>query len=640
MGYPNLAACVADLEAKGRLKRVDAEIDPDLELAAIQRRLYAAGAPAVLFTRVKGTRFPCLANLYGTSERVHYLFRDTLEDIEHLFGMAGDPLRALKHPWKTLAAGTKLLTALPQRVRRPKVAAHRTTLSALPQLKSWPQDGGAYVTLPQVYTEHPEKPGVMKSNLGMYRLQISGPHHKRDSEAGLHYQIHRGIGVHHEAALRKGEPLRVSIFVGGPPAHALAAVMPLPEGAPELAFAGLLAGRRFRYAREGGLLLSADADFCIVGTLDLMRQVPEGPFGDHLGYYSLTHDFPVLQVEAVYHRPNAIWPFTVVGRPPQEDSHFAELIHDLTRETVSTVLPGVKAVHAVEVSGVHPLLLAQGSERYMPFSVRRPRELLTQAHALLGFGQLSLAKFLWLAAWEDAPSLSVRDIPAFFMHMLERLRLDEDVHFITRTTMDTLDYSGHGLNQGSKVIAVAAGLPVRSLAREIPAGLCEALPAGYAGIHMPLPGIAVVQAPAYQAGSGSSMDLLIEALQAWAMGTPPDRREPPQSQVLARSKWQQALLTRRQALESMPLWIIVDDLDFCRKSLDNLLWVAFTRCDPAPDSDGVFAFTEAKHWGCLGPWILDARIKPHHAPPLLEDPDITRRIENLAAKGGPLHGLF
>src|SRR5207248_10765310 len=301
-------------------------------------------------------------------------------------------------------------------------------LDRLPQVQCWPSDGGAFITLPVVYTEDPDRPGFSRSNLGMYRVQLSGNQYEINREIGLHYQIHRGIGVHHAAAIRRGEPLRANIFVGGPPALTLAAVMPLPEGLPELAFAGALGGRRVRLvqARQGdmkpGLPIAADADFCITGTVDPALQLPEGPFGDHLGYYSLAHPFPVLNVEAVYHREGAIWPFTVVGRPPQEDTGFGQIIHELTGPVIPTVVPGVHAVHAVDAAGVHPLLLAVGSERYVPYAERRkPQELLTCANSILGQGQLSLAKYLFIAAREDDPALDVYDIPAFFRHMLERV---------------------------------------------------------------------------------------------------------------------------------------------------------------------------------------------------------------------------
>jgi 4-hydroxy-3-polyprenylbenzoate decarboxylase len=359
MSYQSLQECVFDLAASGRLVRVEAEVDPHLEIAEIQRRLVRCGGPAVLFTRAKGCRFPLLANLFGTLERARYLFRDTLPAVRRLIELRLDPAAALAHPWKYWKAPATAYSMAPKFVRRAAVLAHTTTIGQLPQLVSWPKDGGAFITLPQVYTEDPDRPGWRRSNLGMYRVQLSGGRYAPGREVGLHYQIHRGIGVHHAAALRRGEPLRVNVFVGGPPAMTLAAVMPLPEGLSELAFAGALGGRRVRLARvDEGLPIAADADFCITGTVDPNVRLPEGPFGDHLGYYSLTHDYPVLRVEHVYHRQGAIWPFTAVGRPPQEDTVFGALIHELTGPVIPTLVPGVRAIHAVDAAGVHPLLLA------------------------------------------------------------------------------------------------------------------------------------------------------------------------------------------------------------------------------------------------------------------------------------------
>src|SRR5262249_6310856 len=208
------------------------------------------------------------------------------------------------------------------------------------------------------------------------------------------------------------------------------------------------------------------------------KQLPEGPFGDHLGYYSLAHPFPVLSVERVWHRKDAIWPFTVVGRPPQEDTTFGKLIHELTGPVIPTVVHGVHAVHAVDAAGVHPLLLAIGSERYVPYAPRRKaQELLTSANALLGQGQLSLAKYLLIVAREDNPDLDIHDIPAFLRHLLERMDWQTDLHFQTATTIDTLDYSGTGLNEGSKVVIAAVGLARRTLSTALPADL--RLPAGF-----------------------------------------------------------------------------------------------------------------------------------------------------------------
>lgn len=489
----------------------------------------------------------------------------------------------------------------------------QTTIDQLPQLKSWPDDGGAFITLPQVYTEDVDRPGVMNSNLGMYRVQLSGNEYALNRQIGLHYQIHRSIGVHHAKAIERGQPFRVNIFVGGSPAMTLAAVMPLPEGMSELTFAGALQNRRVNMLRQNDRpSIYAEADFCICGTIDPEKLLPEGPFGDHLGYYSLAHDFPVLNVEAVYHRRDAIWPFTVVGRPPQEDTGFGEIIHEITGPIIPTVLPGVKAVHAVDAAGVHPLLLAIGSERYTPYeSERRPQEILTQANAILGQGQLSLAKFLLIVAHEDQPGLNIEDIQGFLSHLLQRVDWRRDLHFQTCTTMDTLDYSGTGINQGSKVVIAAAGPVLRELVAEIPPDL--SLPDGFRNPQVCVPGVLAVEGPKFRPdarGKDSGCDGFIEQFS-------------PESSV-----------------NRFPLIVIVDDSEFTSRQLKNFLWVVFTRSDPASDLYGVDSFTENKHWGCRGSLVIDARIKPHHAPPLIEDPEVTGRVDKLAAPGGPLHGIF
>ncbi|HJZ53721.1 MAG TPA: UbiD family decarboxylase [Gemmataceae bacterium] len=244
MGYRNTQQCVADLERTGQLVRIEEEIDPHLEAAEVHRRVYRAGGPAVLFTRVKGSSFPMLSNVFGTTARARFLFRDAIGQVRKLVELKTDPRALARRPWRYWDVPFVLWRMRPKFVRRGPVLAHRTSVSKLPQLKCWPLDGGAFVTLPQVYTEHPDSPGWMKSNLGMYRVQLSGNEYEPDHEVGLHYQIHRGIGVHHAAAVRRGERLRVNVIVGGPPALALAAVMPLPEGLPEVAFAGALGGRR------------------------------------------------------------------------------------------------------------------------------------------------------------------------------------------------------------------------------------------------------------------------------------------------------------------------------------------------------------------------------------------------------------
>jgi 4-hydroxy-3-polyprenylbenzoate decarboxylase len=613
MGYASTRACVDALERQGHLVRIEGEVDPDLEMAEIHRRVFRAGGPALYFARVRGCSFPMASNLFGTIERARLIFADTLKGVRRLVELRVDPAVLWKRPLRYAGVPLTLLRTRPRKVADGPVFARHTTVSELPQLKSWPGDGGAFVTLPQVYTEHPERPGYRSSNLGMYRVQLSGGTYERNAEVGLHYQLHRGIGIHHAAALARGQSLHVNVMVGGPPAMTIAAMMPLPEGIPELAFAGALGGRRVRLAQRDDwpLPICSDADFCLLGEVHPGELKPEGPFGDHLGYYSLRHDFPVLRVRRIYHRSDAVWPFTVVGRPPQEDSIFGQLVHELTGPLIPEVLPGVRAVHAVDAAGVHPLLLAIGSERYVPFAeTSEPQELLTQANALLGQGQLSLAKYLFIVNQGDDADLRIADIPAFFRHLLERVDWQRDLHFYTRTTIDTLDYSGSALHRGSKVVVAAVGKPRRLLPITIPAGL--SLPAGFSQARVVLPGVLAVLAPAHVVGpDGAAADL-----QSFC-----------------------AAYTAVDPICAFPLIVLVDDSEFCARNLDNFLWVTFTRSNPAVDIAGIAATTVHKHWGCSGSVVLDARQKRQHAPALVEDPVVTARVDALFAKGGPLAGI-
>ena len=615
MGYRTLRHCLTDLRSTGQLVSVEAPIDAHLEAAAIQRRLFRAGGPAVLMENVRGCAFPMVCNLFGTMDRVRYMFRDTLEGLRQLVSLQADPADLLRHPRLYLKTPWPAWNARPRRVRRGAVLANETTLDQLPQLRSWPDDGGSYVTLPQVYTEDPDQPGLDHSNLGMYRVQLCGGQYEPNREAGMHYQLHRGIGVHHAKAIRRGERLPVHVFVGGPPAMSVAAVMPLPEGMSELTFAGVLGGRRVpMICRKGQLPIHAEADFCISGYLDPDTVKPEGPFGDHLGYYSLAHDFPVLKVQRVAHRDDAVWPFTVVGRPPQEDTMFGELIHELVGPVLDKKVPGVRAVHAVDAAGVHPLLLALGSERYVPYEKRcRPRELLTQANAILGQGQLSLAKYLFIAAAEDAPDLGVANIPEFLRHVLQRSDWRRDLHFQTCTTIDTLDYSGTGLNQGSKLVVAATGPQVRNLAVAIDSRVHVPEERGFKDPRVFLPGILVVSGPKYRPDSTGADAAVGHFCQSYKRG---------------------------DAINGFPLIVVVDDSAFAASNLENFLWTTFTRSNPAADIYGIESFEHQKHWGCLGSLVIDARSKPHHAPPLIEDPAVTRRVNELAARGGPFHGLW
>ena len=602
MGYKSLAQCIQDLEQSEQLVRISSEVDPYLEMASIQLRVFENGGPAILFENVKGSPFSAVSNLFGTMDRCRFMFRDTLEKIKLLVNLKKDPLLALRHPMKYLLVAK----ALP-RSSSSSAIVNETTIAQLPQIQSWPNDGGAFILLPQVYSEDEDSPGVMHSNLGCYRIQMSGNEYESNMEVGLHYQIHRGIGVHQAKSNELGKPLKVSIFVGGPPAHTLASIMPLPEGLSELTFAGALNNRRFRYSRRDGYVISSDADFVITGEVHPGQTKPEGPFGDHLGYYSLKHNFPVMKIHKVYHRKDAIWPFTIVGRPPQEDTQFGQLIHEITGPVIPSEVPGLKEVNAVDAAGVHPLMLAIGSERYTPYSdERKPQEILTIANHMLGFGQMSLTKYLFITESDNNPDLSVNNIEKYLVHVLERIDLTRDLHFHTKHTMDTLDYSGTGINSGSKVVLAAAGEKRRELAKAVPSALN--LSGNFTNAKLVLPGILAVQGPAYINESTTTNQL---------------------SQL-------NGILIQ----EGIVIIILCDDSDFVAESMNNFLWVTFTRSNPASDIHGVDSFTANKHWGCHGSLIIDARVKPHLAPVLELDREIEKKVDALGVTGQPLHGII
>ena len=611
MAYTSLEECLLDLERNGQLIRITEEVDPNLEMATIHHRVYEANGPALLFERVKGSRFRTASNIFGTLDRSKFIFRKTLHHVQNLIQLKNDPISALKHPIKNFTSAIAALAAIPYKNPLSKpVLFEEISIQDIPQIIHWPNDGGAFVTLPQVYTEDIDSPGIMKSNLGMYRIQLSGNDYILNEEIGLHYQLHRGIGVHQTKANKKGVPLKVSVFVGGPPSHTVSAVMPLPEGMSEMSFAGVLGGHRFRYTYRDGFAISTDADFVITGEVIPGHNKPEGPFGDHLGYYSLTHSFPVMKVHKVYARKNAIWPFTVVGRPPQEDTSFGQLIHEITGSAIPNEIPGVKEIHAVDAAGVHPLLLAIGSERYTPYQpTKQPAELLTIANHILGTGQLSLAKFLFITA-DDSNLISTHHEAAFFQYILERLHTDRDIHFHTHTTMDTLDYSGTGLNSGSKVVFAAYGEPIRTLNTDLPDALKNV--STIVDAKLIIPGVVAIQTKQYIDAAETTKEL---------------------------KSIEEQLLNNIDSFTGTPLFIWCDDASFTSQNLRNFLWVAFTRSNPSHDIHGIQSFYENKHWGCKGPIIIDARIKPHHAPAVELDPAVVKKTDRLFEKGGSLYGI-
>ena len=616
MAYSSMEACLLDLERNGMLLRIKEEVDPYLEMAAIHLRIFESKGPAILFEKVKGSKYRAASNIFGTLERSEFIFRDTLPAVKQLIDIKINPLAAIQHPLKTLSALPAALHAIPcKNPFNQPVLFEEINISDLPLIQHHPMDGGAFVTLPLVYTEDIDKPGIGNSNLGMYRIQLNGNDYILNKEVGLHYQLHRGIGVHQTKANHKGLPLKVSCFIGGPPAHTVAAVMPLPEGMSEMNFAGVLAAKRFGYTYVDGFCVSTDADFVITGEVFPGENKPEGPFGDHLGYYSLQHPFPVMKVHKVYAKKNAIWAFTVVGRPPQEDTSFGQLIHHITGAAVSNEIPGLKEVHAVDAAGVHPLLLAIGSERYTPYlDNKKPAEILTIANHILGTGQLSLAKFLWITAdpttsQKDNASLvsnnsvattvpSVHKVDEFLQYMLCRMDFSNDLHFHTKTTMDTLDYSGDDLNSGSKLVLAAYGNQRRKLATTLP----EKITSLNAQAHIIMPGVIAV----------SAEKETVYSIQEKLKGQGEDLLEK----------------------QGVTIIIITENPAWMAEDFNNFIWATFTRVNPANDIEGVDSGIQNKHWGCKGPLIFDATIKKHHAPAMEKNIEVEKRVTSLLKKYG------
>ncbi|MFA6109649.1 MAG: UbiD family decarboxylase [Candidatus Latescibacterota bacterium] len=564
------------LRREGQLVVVEAEVDADLEIAEIHRRVVAAGGPALYFSRVKDADFPCVTNLFGTPDRVDLAFgREPERLVGELVRLAEDlPSLSPGRLWRHRGLLGPLRRLGLRRVGRGPViecVQDPPRLSRLPLLRTWPQDGGAFVTLPLVYTEHPE---TGRHNLGMYRVQRYDDH-----TTGMHWQIQKGGGFHHAVAERRDESLPVTVFIGGPPALMLAAVAPLPEDLPELILASLLQGERLQRlaSPSGGLPLIARAEFAVEGKVPPRVRRPEGPFGDHYGYYSLQHEYPVLEVSRVYHRRGAIYPATVVGKPPQEDLYLGNYIQRLMAPLSRLVMPAVQGIWSYGETGYHCLSAMAVEERY-------PREALKFAFRVLGEdgGQLALTKFLVVTT----PGVELSDFRQVLAHVLARTRFETDLFVIANLAMDSLDYTGPQVNRGSKGILIGLGEPVRELPRELRGDL----PAGAAAAEVFCPGCLAVQGPAYSSAPG------------WA-----------------------ADLARDPAVAAWPLVVVLDDVRAAR-GRTSFLWSTFTRFEPAADIHAARVEVRRYHPCLMPPVVFDCRRKPGYPDEVIAAPETVARV--------------
>ena len=588
--FSNLRAFLDQLRRDGDLAVVEAPVSPKLEAAEIHRRVIAAGGPALLFTNVLGSPFPLATNLFGTARRAELAFGKRPERlIKRLVELA----ETILPPTVGKLWGARDLALEARRVGMKSrstgpvtgVVTSDVRLDRLPILTTWPEDGGPFITLPLVLTRHPEKHGP---NLGMYRLHV---HDQRST--GMHWQIGKGGGFHYAVAEAKQQALPVTVFLGGPPALILAAVAPLPENVPELMLASLIAGERLATCPgPGDEPLIAEAEFALVGSVPPQLRRPEGPFGDHYGYYSLRHDYPVFEISHIAHRKDAIYPATVVGKPRQEDFFIGDLLQELLSPLFPLVMPAVTSLWSYGETGYHSLAAAVVKQRYK-------REAMASAFRILGEGQLSLTKFLIVLDRD----VDLKDFKSVLTHLLERTQPETDLFVFSNVSMDTLDYTGPSVNEGSKGVWLGLGDPVRRLPNDFHPAVEP--PADARDPRVFSPGCLVVGAPSAVADPGAA-----------------------------------ARFAEHPAFAEWPLVVVTDEPARAAASAINFLWTTFTRFEPAADLYAAGKRIARNHVAFRAPIVIDARLKPGFPKELFADEatakTVTQRWNEYFPSGVPM----
>ena len=577
MSFPDLRAFLTRLRQDRDLVEVTVPVDRVLEVAEIHRRVVAAGGPALLFSNVIDADFPLVTNLFGTARRAELAFGERpqrlIRRLVELVETALPPTPAKL--WGARDVAGDLWRVGVRRGRRGPVSEVVTgdvRLDRLPALKTWAEDGGPFITLPLVFTEHPDRPG---HNLGMYRLQV---HDSRTT--GMHWQIGKGGGFHYDVAERRGQALPVTVFLGGPPALMLAAIAPLPENVPELMLASLVAGQRLPLVEGvGPHPLVAGAEFALMGAVPPSTRRAEGPFGDHYGYYSLRHDYPIFEVSHVARRRDAIFPATVVGKPRQEDFFIGDLLQELLSPLFPVVMPAVEQLWSYGETGYHSLSAAVVKQRY-------PREAMASAFRILGEGQLSLTKFLLVV---DQP-VDLKNFSATLEHLLARTNPETDLYVFSNLSMDTLDYTGPAVNRGSKGVWLGLGDPVRYLPGEFSA---EELPHGIDNVRVFCRGCLVVGALRWDADKGAA-----------------------------------ARIASHPAFANWPLVVVTDEPARAARSPMNFLWTTFTRFEPGADIYASATRVVRNHIVYTPPIVIDARLPATFPAELSCDPQTAATVSS------------
>ncbi len=574
--HKNLRSFIGKLREENEIVEIEAETDPYLEIAEIHRRVIDEQGKALLFKNVKNSKYPVVTNLFGTAKRIELAFGTKPQQ---LVKKAVEAVEVLLPPkpkelWQYRGLVMSALKLGTKKVKRAPVLEAADTpanLEELPLLQLWHEDGGHFITLPLVYTESPTSG---KHNLGMYRIQRYD-----ETSTGIHWQIGKGGGFHYFEAEKMNQSLPVTIFLGGAPAMILAAIAPLPEDVPELVLASVLADSKITTVEnplKNHHRLIAEAEFAICGSVQPHKREPEGPFGDHYGYYSLTHDYPVFEADTVFHRKDAIFPATVVGKPRQEDFFIGDYLQELLSPLFPLVMPAVKDLWSYGETGFHSLAAAVVKERYA-------REALGAGFRILGEGQLSLTKFLMLT---DKPQ-NLRDFKTLFEYVLERIEWASDFFIFDRTSFDTLDYASGKINHGSKAMLVGVGDKKRDLQREFHG----ATPVGVREARVFCGGCIVAEGTEY-----------------------------------AKDKTLAERIAMSGSFNDFQIVILHDKIEYA-DSTGKFLWATWTRFNPSTDIYAKEIRVINNHISYTAPIVIDARMKPWYPKEVEVREDIAKLVD-------------
>ena len=441
------------LESRGEMLRISRPVDVVYEAGAIADLLVKNDGPAVLFEQPRladGTisKIPLVMNIFGSNDRTLRALGASHETEvgDRMVAMMKPDIGAyMRAPWKALPLVRDALAMPPRKKWRGKCQRVRldTDLTKLPIPKTWPMDGGPFVTLPLVVTKDP-KSG--EHNLGMYRAQVFS-----EKEIGLHWQIHKHA-ADHAAAIGEKQKMPVAICMGGPPELIFSAIAPLPDNLSEYQFAGILGSRSLRITKAltQDLMVPAEADIVIEGYCIPGETRLEGPFGDHFGFYSLTGQYPVMHVTAITARKDAVLPATIVGLPPMEDGYLGEAIGRQFSPVLQFQHRDVKSVHLPLETGFHNLAIVAAKQRY-------PRQARKTALGLLGAGQMMFLK----AIITVDPDQNPKDLEALLDALNDKVEIANDVIVLEGMVADSLDASSPYENVHDKLIIDATTIPGR-----------------------------------------------------------------------------------------------------------------------------------------------------------------------------------